>query len=101
MSVGAVFDLDSGIQSNAAIRQVRIWDRALTDQELKEVATLKVTGEEEGLVACWPLDDGGGKKARDLGPHGLDLQIGFSALKSGSDPRWVHTCGHGRAAGAH
>ena len=79
--------------ASVAMRQIRFWNHALSAQELKQVAPGELTGGEEGLVAWWPLDDGGGKHPRDLGPHGLDLQLGNGnhAEKSGDDPRWVHT----------
>ena len=79
-------------QPSAAMRQIRVWNRALSGEELIAVAEAQLTGDEENLQAYWPLDDGGGDIARDLGPHGLDLQLGpVVNLRTGKDPRFVHT----------
>jgi Concanavalin A-like lectin/glucanases superfamily/FG-GAP-like repeat len=56
-----------------ALRQVRVWNRALTAQELQAQATRYLTGAEAGLVAYWPLDDGSGRAARDESPTGAAL----------------------------
>ena len=41
------------------MRQIRVWNRALSGEELIAVAESKLTGDEENLQGYWPLDDGG------------------------------------------
>lgn len=74
-----------------ALRQIRVWNRALSADELKANANRQLTGTETGLLACWPLDDGSGQNARDLGPNHLPLQRGVAATADSNDPRWMHT----------
>jgi hypothetical protein len=46
--------------SLAVLREVRVWSRALTSPEL--LANMRpLTGNESGLLANWPLDEGGGQ----------------------------------------
>ena len=88
-NVGGFF---RGIVPSAAMRQIRVWDRALSDAELIAVAESQLTGDEENLAGYWPLDDGGGDIARDLGPHGLNLQLGeLENFRNAGEPRFVHT----------
>lgn len=64
---------------NAALRQARIWSRALSQSEIEAYASETLTGDESGLIAYWPLDDGSGS-ARDLGPLHLTLTLAGSAM---------------------
>ena len=50
--------------------EVRLWDRALSDQEVKMGMNNTLTGQEPGLVAWWPLDEGCGDLAMDRTEHG-------------------------------
>lgn len=74
-----------------ALRQVRVWDRALGQEELTANATRFLAGSEDGLVAYWPLDDGSGQVARDLGPNGLTLTLGTTPEQDVEDPEWILT----------
>ena len=60
---------DNGSPANTfkgALRQVRVWARALSANELRAGAQRTLNGGEAGLTAAWPLDDGSGLTARDL-----------------------------------
>ena len=74
-----------------AMRQVRVWSRALPAGELIANASKWLKGGEPGLLAYWPLDDGKGQTARDLGPNHLPLLRGLDASLDWSDPAWIHT----------
>lgn len=58
-----------------AMRQARVWSRALTAAEIRTYATQTLTGAEPGLLAAWPLDDGAGLSARDIGPNHYDATL--------------------------
>jgi uncharacterized protein (TIGR03437 family) len=58
---------------SGAIRQVRLWSRALSADEIQTYASTALTGNEDGLVADWPLDDGTGQMARNVVPGGAPL----------------------------
>ncbi|MDJ1179191.1 hypothetical protein PJF56_09965 [Roseofilum sp. BLCC_M91] len=47
------------------LSDVRIWDRALTADEIQEAMGYRLTGDESGLVAYWPLDEGKGSAIGD------------------------------------
>lgn len=65
--------------------EVRIWNRALTAQEIaSENHFYKIDPASEGLVAYWKFDDRvPGKTVRDYGPNGFDL-------KTETDVNWVN-----------
>ena len=50
---------------NGIISEVRIWNRALTEEEIKDRINKKLTGEEEGLVAYYPMTEGEGNILHD------------------------------------
>jgi hypothetical protein len=64
---------------SGAMRQARVWSRALSAAEIATYATQVLTGSENGLLADWPLDDGAGQIARDIGPNHATLTLLGSA----------------------
>ena len=80
------------------LRQLRVWSRALSAAEIQTTMTQTLTGAEDGLVAYWPLDDGLGLEARDLGPNRIPLQLVENTCEIGSScwginrtPSWART----------
>lgn len=61
--MGGSFELSDAFQGQ--LSEVRIWDRIRTAEEIQTLMGQRCTGQEEGLVACWPLDEGAGKIAND------------------------------------
>jgi len=47
------------------IADFRLWDRALSEEEINANMDRLLDGDEEGLVGYWPLNDGAGNVARD------------------------------------
>jgi uncharacterized protein (TIGR03437 family) len=80
---GVPFSLGGGLPDGqqvcctftGAMRQARVWSRALSSSEIQTYATNVLTGNENGLIADWPLDDGSGQTARDLVPNGATLTL--------------------------
>lgn len=73
-----------------SLRQFRIWNRAIQSAEITTVATKLLSGNEAGLVADWPLDDGQGETLHDIGPNHLALQL--SQFQPGYlSPGWLRT----------
>lgn len=58
-------DLSTGANFPGEIAQVRLWNIARTEREIKEQRDFTLRGDEFGLVGYWPLDEGGGQLARD------------------------------------
>lgn len=92
------FTLGNGLASNGDVansgftgylRQVRIWNKPLTKEEIHTNSSVVLSGNESGLIAYWPLDDQHGQTARDLGPYGLDLTLGISGDEDSNDPSWT------------
>ncbi|MGH9789333.1 MAG: LamG-like jellyroll fold domain-containing protein [Candidatus Acidiferrales bacterium] len=83
------FGLCCGV--SAAFRQVRVWNRALSAAEVQLMMGATLTGNEPGLVAYWPLDDGIGLQPRNLVAAGPALLLGWLPEPDTRDPRWART----------
>jgi len=56
------------------IRDVRVWSKALSDEEIAASMTNTLKGTEEGLTACWPLNLSAGSTIYDrTGNHALTM----------------------------
>jgi hypothetical protein len=67
------------------LSEVRIWNRARTDEQIREEMHRELTGAETGLAGYWTLDTGSGAVAPDATGHGNDGAL-FPAAKP---PAWV------------
>ncbi|MDB6027138.1 MAG: hypothetical protein JWM68_3361 [Verrucomicrobiales bacterium] len=65
-----------------AIREVRLWNRALSGDEIRGQMNKQLSGTEPGLVGYFRLDDGAGDRAKNSVPHG-----GEGTLLNG--PTWI------------
>jgi uncharacterized protein (TIGR03437 family) len=72
------------------LRQFRIWGRALQSAEIPAVASKALAGNESGLIADWPFDDGQGVTIRDVGPNHVTLQL-VSKYSGNWTPAWMRT----------
>ncbi len=57
------------------VSEARIWDRALTPEELRTNMNYRLNGAEAGLVGYWPLDEGEGETVHDRSTRGNDGTI--------------------------
>ena len=64
---------DDASFGNGCIDEVRIWNAALTQNQIQSTMHLRLTGNEPGLVGCWRLDEEPGTPiAHDSSPYGND-----------------------------
>jgi hypothetical protein len=76
---------------DGTIDEVRIWNYARTESQLRETMYQQVTGSEPGIHAYWNLNEGTGQLVFDQGPNEFDGFLG-SNNGTGSDyrePNWV------------
>jgi hypothetical protein len=82
--IGALFGAVTG-----TIDEVRIWNIARTQQEILATLLSRLQGDEAGLVAYWPFDDGSGQFATDATGQGQAARLGPTAGIDAEDPVWV------------
>ena len=69
---------------SGALREARVWSRALSVSELQAYPLQTLAGTEAGLLADWPLSDGSGSVVNGIGPQTATLTIQGSTT-------WAHT----------
>ena len=69
---------------NGAIADVSVWSTALTQTQIQGMDLNALTGSESGLVAYYPLNDGGGTTIADAVNSAGNLQISTDGTGSGT-----------------
>ncbi|MHC4265330.1 MAG: LamG domain-containing protein [Planctomycetota bacterium] len=73
------------------IDDVRIYDRALTEQEINNTMHTRLSGDEPGLVGYWDFDEGEGQVAYDMSINANNGQLGSTAGDDDNDPEWIES----------
>ncbi|MBM4046872.1 MAG: hypothetical protein FJ279_17340 [Planctomycetes bacterium] len=77
------------MQWNGLLDEIRLWNVARTQAEIRSTMYSKLAGSEPGLVGYWNFDEGTGQVARDLSPSATHGQLGTSSSADSADPTWV------------
>ncbi len=80
----------SGYYFEGIIDEVRIYNRALSDTEVKEHYQ-GIYKDETGLVGLWHFDEGEGQYVSDSSNYGNNGILGGSESSQSSDPTWVES----------
>jgi CubicO group peptidase (beta-lactamase class C family)/lysophospholipase L1-like esterase len=76
---------------DGAIDEVRIWDRALSQQEIQDNMGIELTGSEPGMLAYLPMNEGQGQTVVDLTANGNNGSLGSTSGADPADPEWFST----------
>lgn len=92
-SVGPLFIgydavIPDGARVNGELFEVRIWNVARSAQQIQRAMESPLRGDELGLVAAWPLDEGVGQEAMSLTGIGNGT-LGSTRGSDADDPLWV------------
>lgn len=71
------------------IDEMRIWDKPLTQQEIRARMGKYLRGNEAHLVAYFPFDEGVGQIAHDYTGHWISGSLGRSFQTDDGDPTWA------------
>jgi len=82
--IGQYYDNNEEIEFNGRIDEVRIWNTARTEAQIKTNMCKKLTGAEAGLLSYWRFDDGAGTNLNDLTSNNLD-----GTLNNMNNADWV------------
>jgi len=88
--IGAVDD-GTGQHFNGVIDEVRIYNRALSAEEIRANMHRRLQGNEPNLVGYWDFDEGEGQVVYDLSGNGNNGQLGSTPDPDESDPTWVES----------
>ena len=76
---------------NGVIDEVRIWNYARSADEIAEVLHAPLSGDEDGLVGYYRLDEGDGQTIGDSSPTGNDGWLGVDVNEGNDDADWVES----------
>jgi len=79
-------EFSSGEYFSGMIDEVRLWNVARSEQEIRGAMNSRLTGKEKGLVAYWNFDDGTTNDLTDNGNHAASPLV---AESSWPDPKTV------------
>ncbi len=65
-------------RSKASLDEVRVWNRALTQDEVKKDMCRKITGSETGLIGYWNFDEISGDIIYDKSPNHFDGKLKYN-----------------------
>ena len=71
------------------LKEVRVWNRALSASEIASQMNKSLIGSEAGLVAYYPMDKGSGQVVVDSTGNGGSGTLGLSVSSEDIDPEWV------------
>jgi hypothetical protein len=72
-----------------SIDEVRIWNYARTEQEIRNSMNVRLAGSEGGLVGYWRLDEGQGQVVSDAATNANNGYLGSSPDADSQDPTWI------------
>ena len=75
--VGTFVEAGGGLscQFGGELADLRIWKCVRSPQAIKDTMKTRLSGQEEHLVAYWPMDEGGGSVIKDRTGHTPDISI--------------------------
>jgi len=76
---------------NGDLDEVRLWNVARTQQELRANMNFFMAGNERGLVGYWRMDEGQGQIVRDRTPNHNDGFLGARNDADNADPDWFES----------
>lgn len=71
------------------VDEVRIWNLARSQAEIKRDMYRKLKGDEPGLKGYWDFDEGQGQVVHDLSKNANQGKLGRLPFPDNSDPMWV------------
>jgi len=87
--IGRDFLIPTGNPFKGQIAELRIWNRALSKDEIAEYENMALSGSEPNLVGCWTLEQAQGHFATDISPYKNTARLGSTHSADQSAPTWV------------
>lgn len=86
---GSAADCGDGSGFQGDIDDVRIYNRALTEDEIRSTMAVELQGTEPGLSVYWMFNEGEGQLALDSSAASIHARIGDTASPESTDPIWI------------
>lgn len=99
--IGALFTNSTQHRYKGIIDELRFWNRALTEYEIRVTMCQRLKGDESGLIGYWNFDETEGDQLKDLSPRGYDGTLKgnpgriFSGAPLGDESVFLYTTSWG------
>lgn len=80
---------NAGFYLNGDLDEVRVWNVVRTQSEIDGNKSSRLNGDESGLIAYWPMEEGSGDVASDASTNSHAFQLGNQAGSDSADPSWI------------
>jgi len=87
--VGKEFLTPMGNPFKGQIAEIRIWNKALTNEEIEAYKKKALDGSEPNLVGCWTFEEDEGQRVTDISPYKNRGQLGLNYGVDDCDPKRV------------
>ncbi len=71
------------------IKEVRIWNTARTERQIRRNRDRRLSGHEKGLIVYFPINEAKGQRIEDRTGHTSGGRLGESFDSDAADPIWV------------
>jgi beta-lactamase regulating signal transducer with metallopeptidase domain len=87
--IGSKFLIPTGNNFKGQVGEIRIWNKALSNDEIDRLKNQVLTGSEPNLAACWTFEQAEGQVAYDISPNRNHARLGASVKMDDADPNWI------------
>lgn len=84
-------DASNQFSFRGTMSHVRVWNRALSADELLAWGGVDIPGDTPGLLEYWKLNEGSGQFSYDQTGQ-VDMHLGYSPNTTNGDPTWTSAC---------
>ena len=91
LTIGTRTDNSSNVDFNGEIDEARVWNVALTENQICANIDKHLVGNETGLSGYWRFDEGLGQTAYDSSSNGNNGRLGSTENVDSKDPEWKLT----------
>ncbi len=77
------------VKLDGELDEIRIWNVARSEEDIRETMNVVLCGTEPGLVANWRFNEGEGQVVRDISRYANHGTLGDSPNPDNLDPLWV------------
>lgn len=80
---------NAGFFLDGDLDEVRVWNVVRTQSEIDANKDQRLNGDEAGLIAYWPMEEGSGDVVGDASTASHEVRLGTQSGSDSADPSWI------------